>query len=63
MTNDKADTGYNAGAAETADEQIVEREANGAPVPVETPTVRPWTSDFLLPSIRFREPSAPKIKA
>lgn len=60
MTNDKAETGYNTGAAATTDKQTIERDANGVPVPVGTSTVRPWTSDFLLPSIRFREPSAPK---
>jgi hypothetical protein len=60
MTNDKAETGYNTGAAATTDK--IERDANGVPVLVGTSTVRPWTSDFLLPSIRFREPSAPKIK-
>ena len=55
MSNDKAEMGRNTGAAATTDKQVIERDANGVPVPV-----RPWTSDFLLPSIRFREPAAPK---
>jgi hypothetical protein len=59
MSNDKAEMGRNTGAAAT-DEQVIERDANGVPVPAGT--VRPWTSDFLLPSIRFREPAAPKEK-
>jgi len=62
MTNDNAKTGRNTGAAATTDKQAIEREANGVPVLAETSTVRPWTSDFLLPSIRFREPAAPKNK-
>ena len=57
MTNDRAETGRNTGAAATTDKQVIERDANGIPVPV-----RPWTSDFLLPSIRFREPAVPKTK-
>ena len=57
MTNDRAETGRNTGAAATTDKQVSERDANGVPVPV-----RPWTSDFLLPSIRFREPAVPKTK-
>ena len=57
MTNDQAETGRITGAAATTDNQVIEPDANGVPVPV-----RPWTSDFLLPSIRFREPAAPKIK-
>jgi hypothetical protein len=62
MTNDQAETGRNTGAAATTDNQVVERDANGVPLPGGTSTVRAWTSDFLLPSIRFREPAAPKIK-
>jgi len=57
MSNDRAETGRNTGAAATTDKQAIERDANGVPVPV-----RPWTSDFLLPSIRFREPTAPESK-
>ena len=60
MTTDKAETSYNTDVAATTDEQTIERDGNGVPAPAGTSTVRPWTSDFLLPSIRFREPSAPK---
>jgi len=54
MSNDKAETACNADVAATSDKQVIERNAND--VPAATPTVRPWTSDFLLPSISFREP-------
>ena len=57
MTHDKAETGRNTGAAVATDKQVTEQDANGVSVPV-----RPWTSDFLLPSIRFREPAVPKTK-
>jgi hypothetical protein len=61
MRNNKAETVCNTDVAGTIDKQIIERNANGVPAPAVTSTVRPWTADFLLPSIRFREPSAPKI--
>ena len=54
MSNDHI--GSNTDVAATADEQILEREPKEAPVPSSVPTVRPWTADFLLPSISFREP-------
>jgi hypothetical protein len=59
MRNDKAETGCNTDVAATTDKQMIERNANGVPAPAATPTVRPWTSDFLLPSISFREPKRP----
>jgi hypothetical protein len=62
MRNDKAETVCNTDVAGKIDKQIIERNANGVPAPAVTSTVRPWTADFLLPSIRFREPSAPKIR-
>jgi hypothetical protein len=52
----------NSDVAATNDKQKVERDGTGVPAPAGTSTVRPWTSDFLLPSIRFREPSAPKTR-
>jgi hypothetical protein len=61
MMNDQAETGRNTGAAATTDKQVIE-DANGVLVPEGAFTERPWTADFLLPSIRFREPAAPKIK-
>jgi hypothetical protein len=54
MSNDH--TGSNTDVAATADNQNIEREAKEGPVPSSAPTVRPWTADFLLPSISFREP-------
>jgi hypothetical protein len=40
-------------------DKMIKRNANDVPAPEATPTVRPWTSDFLLPSISFREPKGP----
>jgi hypothetical protein len=59
MSNDKAETSCNTGVAATTDKQVIERNANDIPAPAVTPTVRPWTADFLLPSISFREPERP----
>jgi hypothetical protein len=56
MSNDSAETSCNTDVAATTDKQTVERKGNGVPAPAATPTVRPWTSKFLLPSIRFRAP-------
>ena len=56
MSNDNAETGCN---TDVTDKQMVEKKANDVPAPATTPTVRPWTSDFLLPSISFREPERP----
>jgi len=63
MRKDKAETVCNTNVAGTIDKQIIERNTNDVPASEVTSTVRPWTADFLLPSIRFREPSAPKIRA
>jgi hypothetical protein len=60
MRNNKAETVCNTDVAATKDKQTIQRDGNGVPAPAGTATVRPWTSDFLLPSIRFREPNAPE---
>ena len=60
MRNDKAETVRNTDVAATSDKQTIERNANDVPAPAVAPNERPWTADFLLPSIRFREPSASK---
>lgn len=39
--------------------KVIERNANDIPAPADIPTVRPWTADFLLPSISHREPERP----
>ena len=62
MSNDKVETAYNTEVVAIKDQQTIERDPNGVPIPVATSTMRPWTADFLLPSIRYREPSALKIK-
>jgi hypothetical protein len=62
MRNNKPETVCNTDVAATNDEQTIEQGGNGVPAPAGTSTARPWTADFLLPSIRFREPSAPKIR-
>ena len=54
MSNDKVETSCNTDVA--ANKQMIEPGANGVPVPAATATVRPWTEDFDLPSISFREP-------
>jgi hypothetical protein len=59
MSNGKAETGRNTDVAATTDEQVIERNANDIPAPADIPTVRPWTADFLLPSISHREPERP----
>jgi hypothetical protein len=56
MSNDKAETSCNTDVAATTDKQMIERNAKAVTAPAATPTVRPWTSKFLLPSIRFRAP-------
>lgn len=56
MSNDKTETGRNTDVAATTGEQRVERNAKGELAPAIAPRVRPWTDDFLLPSISFREP-------
>ena len=60
MRNDKAKTVCNTDVAAATDKQTIERNANGVQAPAAAPSNRPWTADFLLPSIRFREPSASK---
>jgi len=56
MRNDKAETSSNTDVAATIGNQMIERDAKGAPVPAATPKAPPWTAKFLLPSIRFRAP-------
>ena len=62
MSNEKVETVYNTEAVAINDQQTIERDPNGVRMPVAISTIRPWTADFLLPSIRYREPSALKIK-
>ena len=59
MSNDNAETGCNTDGAATTDEQMVKKRVDDVPASAATPTVRPWTADFLLPSISFREPKRP----
>jgi len=59
MSNDNAETGCDTDVAATTDKQRVENKVNAVPAPAAPPTVRPWTADFLLPSISFREPERP----
>ncbi len=59
MSNDKAETGPKTDAAATTDQQMLERHAQDRTTPAATPTARPWTADFLLPSISYREPKRP----
>jgi hypothetical protein len=61
MSNDHM--GPNTDVAAPADKQNIEREAKEGPVPSSAPTVRPWTEDFLLPSISFREPEPAEDQA
>ena len=58
MRNDNAETVSNTNVAAATDKQTTERNANGVPAPAVAPSKRPWTADFLLPSIRFREPAS-----
>ena len=60
MSNDKAETVCNTDVAAATTKQTIDPNANGVPAPEVAPNKRPWTADFLLPSIRFREPSASK---
>jgi hypothetical protein len=60
MGNDKAETVGDTAVAAATDKRSIERNANGGAAAAVTPGTRPWTSEFLLPSIRFREPSASK---
>ena len=56
MRNNKTKTAYNTDVAATNEKQTIEPGEAGVPAPAGTATVRPWTADFLLPSIRYREP-------
>jgi hypothetical protein len=56
MSSNKPETACNTDVAATTDKLVIESNANDAPAPAAIPTVRPWTSDFLLPSISHREP-------
>ena len=58
MSNDKAEPSSNILAEATTDKQLSEREVKGVPPSVATPPA-PWTSKFLLPSIRFRANKRP----
>ena len=62
MKDDKVEMASNIDGVATKDNRLLERPAVGVVAPAVVPTVRPWTADFLLPSIRFREPAAPKIR-
>ena len=62
MTDDKVEAASNIDGVVTKDHRPLERSGVGVSAPAEIPTVRPWTADFLLPSIRFREPAAPKLR-
>jgi len=53
MSNDRAEAISSIDAAATTDKQLSQRDAKGEPTSAATPKV-PWTSKFLLPSIRFR---------
>jgi hypothetical protein len=60
MTNDKAEKHHNTDVEAISDKQMTEADTKGAPRPPGTSPVRPWTADFLLPSIRFRQPGGRK---
>lgn len=53
MSNHKIETDRNTDVAAMPDNQMSERNGNDVPAPVPPPTVRPWTADFVLPSIDF----------
>jgi hypothetical protein len=53
MSYDKAEATSNTDAAAKTDKQLSQRDGKGVPASAATPNV-PWTSKFLLPSIRFR---------
>jgi hypothetical protein len=56
MSNDSAEAGRNADVAPTTEQQMIEPNVSDIPTTTtEIPTVvRPWTADFLLPSVSFR---------
>jgi hypothetical protein len=56
MTNDRAETSCNTDVGATTDKQMIEGNTKGVAASAATPKVRPWTSKFLLPPIRFRAP-------
>lgn len=56
MSNDNAETRSKTDVAATADQQMIQKQIKDVPA---TTTKRPWTADFLLPSISFREPKRP----
>jgi hypothetical protein len=53
MSTDEIETDRDTDVAAMPDRQTIERKGNGVPAPAANPTVRPWTADFLLPSISF----------
>jgi hypothetical protein len=57
MSTDNAEMARNADVvAADAEKRMIQKYVSEVPAPEAAPTARPWTSDFLLPSIRFREP-------
>jgi hypothetical protein len=59
MSTDNAEAGRKTDVAAKAEKRMLEKHVNEIPAPEATPALRPWTSDFVLPSIRFREPERP----
>jgi hypothetical protein len=56
MDKDKIEMGGDTHVAEKIDGQLIEPKANQVVAPPAGAAERPWTEDFLLPSISFREP-------
>jgi len=56
MSDDKADTSSTTAVAASTDKPMAEPKTNGMTPSAAPPTLHPWTADFLLPSISFREP-------
>ena len=53
MSDHKIETDRNTDVPAMPERQMSEPNGNGVPAPVAPPTVRPWTADFVLPSIDF----------
>jgi hypothetical protein len=56
MSNEGVQTNGRTEVAAPTEKQTIGRNATDGAAPAAAPTPRPWTSSFLLPSIRFREP-------